>query len=148
MEEKGLERRACQRFKIPGATVSYAKGKLALKKKEEYTEEFCPVVDLSRGGVQFLVQKPLKYKTKLTLKIAIPGERVPLTLKGEVRWSAPNPGKSYKYQVGIQFYPYGEKEDQNYPGNLVKIIALEQKFLEQAEPSKEIDESKKDEFSI
>jgi len=148
MEERGLERRACQRFKIPGATASYAKGKFGLSKKGEFIEEFCPVVDISRGGIQFLTLKPLKNNAKLTLKIAIPGERVPLTLKGEVRWSAPNPGKSYKYQVGIQFYPYGEKEDQNYPGNLVKIIALEQKFLEQAESAKETDESKKDEFSI
>lgn len=148
MEEKRLERRACQRFNIPGATASYAKEKVALRKKEVYSEEFCPVVDISRGGVQFLTQKPLKYQTRLTLKISIPGERVPLTLKGEVRWTALNPGKSYKYQIGVQFYPYGEKEDQNYPGNLVKIIALEQKFVDRTEISEKEDESKKDEFSI
>jgi len=33
-----------------------------------------------------------------------------------------------QYQVGVQFNPYGEKERQNYPGNMVKIISLEQKF--------------------
>jgi Tfp pilus assembly protein PilZ len=146
-KEKGIERRECQRFKIPGATASYAKEKFSLSKKEEYTEEFCPVMDLSRGGVQFLTQKPLKYKTKISLKISIPGERIPLTLKGEVRWSAPNPGKSYKYQIGVQFNSYGEEKDQNYPGNLVKIIALEQKFLE-ASQTEIIDESKKDDYSI
>jgi len=52
-----------------------------------------------------------------------------MTFKGRVRWSAANPGKSYKYQIGIQFNPYGEKKGQNYPGSLVKIIALEQKFI-------------------
>ena len=92
------------------------------------------MLDISRGGVRFLAQKPLKHNTKLTVKISIPGERVPLNLVGDVRWSTFNPGKSYRYQVGIQFYPYGEKKGQNYPGNLVKIIALEQKFIDQTEP--------------
>lgn len=62
------------------------------------------------------------------MKISMPGERIPLTLKGEIKWAAPNPGQSYRHQIGVQFNPYGEKKGQNYPGNLVKIIALEQKF--------------------
>lgn len=131
MLEKGIERRLCQRFKIPGATVSYRKERL-LAAEGRYVEEFCPVLDLSRGGVRFLAQKPLKFKSKVALQISIPGERVPLNLRGRVRWSTFNAGKSYKYQAGVQFNPYGEEKAQNYPGILVKIIALEQKFLETA----------------
>jgi Tfp pilus assembly protein PilZ len=127
MDYEGIERRTCIRFEIPGATVSY-KLKKPLLTKTSYEEEFCPVIDLSRGGLRFLSQEELKIGTPTMLKISIPGERVPLELHGHIRWAAPNVGKSYKYQIGAQFSPYGEKKGQNYPGSLVKIIALEQKF--------------------
>jgi Tfp pilus assembly protein PilZ len=144
MAEKGIERRLCQRFKIPGATISYRKEKL-LSTQVGFDEEFCPVLDISRGGVRFLTQKPLKFKSKVVLQISIPGERIPLNLKGRVRWSSFNPGKSYKYQAGVQFNPYGEEKNQNYPGALVKIIALEQKFIE---PGNGEGSDKSSEFSI
>lgn len=130
MGNSPLERRACVRFEIPGATVAYKKLRFLFPPKK-FEEEFCPLLDISRGGIRFLTQKPLKNKEKLLIQISIPGERVPMTLKGCVRWSNLNPGKNYNYQAGIQFNPYGEKKDQNYPGNLVKIIALEQKFLDE-----------------
>ncbi len=127
MEFEGIEKRACIRFEIPGATVNY-KLKKPLFTKESYGEEFCPVLDMSRGGLRFLSQGSLKIGALIDLKLSIPGERVPLVINGRVRWAAPSAGKSYKYQIGIQFNPYGEKKGQNYPGALVKIIALEQKF--------------------
>lgn len=122
-----MERRTCIRFEIPGATVSYKKKSFLLSSKF-YGEEFCPILDISRGGIRFLTLKPLKVNTLIKMKLSIPGERVPLSLLGKVRWSSPNVGKSYKYQIGVQFNPYGKKKGQNYPGNLVKIIALEQKY--------------------
>jgi hypothetical protein len=133
MGEKGIERRICQRFKIPGATVSYRKEKV-LWPKTKTDEEFCPVLDLSRGGVRFLTQKPLKFKSKVALQLSIPGERIPLNLKGRVRWSTFNAGKSYKYQAGVQFSPYGLEKNQNVPQVLTKIVALEQKFIELGGP--------------
>lgn len=129
MAEKGLERRLCQRFKIDGATVAYRRDRL-LASKSGVDEEFCPVLDLSRGGVRFLTQKPLKFKSKISLQLSIPGERVPLDLKGRVRWSTFNSGKSYKYQAGVQFNPYGLEKGQNSPQALTKIVVLEQKFVE------------------
>ncbi len=144
MAEKGIERRLCQRFKIPGATISYRREKL-FSSQTSFDDEFCPVLDISRGGVRFLTQKPLKFKSKVVLQISVPGERIPLVLKGRVRWSSFNPGKSYKYQAGIQFNAYGEEKGQNYPGILVKIIALEQKF---SEPTNGEGSDKASEFSI
>ncbi len=143
MSEKGIERRLCQRFKIPGATVSFRRERLLFPPKQA-DEEFCPVLDLSRGGVRFLAQKALKFRARVSLQISVPGERVSLQLRGRVRWSSYNPGKSYKFQMGVQFNPYGEGKDQNYPGALVKIIALEQKFIE----AEDLDESKKSEFQV
>ena len=119
MENKETEKRTCIRFAIPGATVSY--------EFKDYTEEFSLLIDISRGGVKFLGKYPLEINADITLKIAVPGERIPLTLHGKVRWISFVEGKD-QYQVGVQFNPYGEKERQNYPGNLVKIISLEQKF--------------------
>lgn len=136
MEQKEMERRLCLRFEIPGATVSYKKKSL-LSSKEEFDEEFCPVLDISRGGLRFLCQNEMKVTSKIILKISVPGEKIPLTQKGVVRWSSFAVGKSYKYQIGVQFNPYGEKKDQNYPGNLVKIIALEQKFVPQEKAASE-----------
>lgn len=147
MDENHAERRACLRFKIPGATVNcQQKGFLLFK--PGFIEEFCPVLDISRGGIRFLTQKPLKMDLEVLLKISIPGERIPFTMKGVVKWSSPGEGKSYRYQVGVQFYPYGEDKDQNLPSNLVKIIALEQKFLEKRSEGEEPSGSDKDEFEI
>jgi len=136
MEHKDMERRLCVRFEIPGATASYKK-KGILHGKSEFDEEFCPVLDISRGGLRFLSREDLKLNNKVEIQISIPGEKIPLVQKGQVRWSSIAAGKSYKYQIGVQFFPYGEKKDQNYPGNLVKIIALEQKFAPKEEGATE-----------
>ncbi|MQY60296.1 PilZ domain-containing protein [bacterium] len=119
MENNEVEKRTCIRFAIPGATVSY--------EFKDYTEEFSPLVDISRGGVKFLGKHPLETNADITLKISVPGEMISLTLHGKVRWISFIEEKD-QYQIGVQFNPYGEKERQNYPGNLVKIISLEQKF--------------------
>jgi len=128
MENKGPEKRECGRFAIPGATVSF--------KLKEYIEEFSPIEDISRGGLKFLCKKAVDLNTELILKISIPDEKVPFTLQGVVHWISFDREKN-SYQIGIQFNPYGEKLGQNYPGNLVKIIALEQKFSAQAKSGTE-----------
>ncbi|MFP4081191.1 MAG: PilZ domain-containing protein [Candidatus Aminicenantes bacterium] len=136
MGENELDGRSCVRFETPGATVSYKK-KTFFFSKGKYGEEFCPILDISRGGLRFLAQKDIKINKELNLKISIPGEKIPLVQKGKVRWCSFNVGKSYKYQIGIQFSPYGEKKGQNYPGNLTKIIALEQKYVPPEKRTKE-----------
>lgn len=140
------EKRLCQRFKIPGATVSYRKERWFGPKKD-FDEEFCPLQNISRGGLSFSCRNNLKPGTSLTIQISIPGEMVPLTQLGEVRWSAEQDNSAHPFKVGVQFHPYGEQKGQNYPGNLVKIISLEHKFAEikKKEPG---DESESDEYKI
>lgn len=123
------EKRLCLRFSIPGATVSYRRERW-LGQKKEFDEEFCPLQNISRGGVCFLCRINLKPGTELTMQIAIPGDRSPLNQLGEVRWSVPSENETYPYRAGVQFHPYGTGKGQNYPGNLVKIISLEYKFAE------------------
>jgi len=146
MAEDEIERRTCIRFKIPGATVNYQRK--SLFPKPGFVEEFCPVLDISRGGVRFLTQKVLKPDTEVTLRVSVPGERIPFSMKGVVKWSSPSEGKSYQFQVGVQFNPYGMDKEQNLPQTMVKIMALEQKFAEKATESGEPSGSDKDEFQI
>jgi hypothetical protein len=119
VENEGIEKRTCIRFRIPGATVSYQ-----FKKQ---VGEFSPLVDISRGGLKFIGKKPPEMNVEVTVNISIPGERIPLTMHGKVRWVSYIEDKE-QYFVGVQFNPYGEKPGMNYPGNMVKIIALEQKY--------------------
>ena len=129
MSEKGIERRFCQRFRIEGATISYQNTKL-LRFMMKVDEEDCPVIDLTRGGIRFLNQKPLKFNSKVSLQLFTPGERIPLGLKGRVRWSIANAGKSYRYQAAVQFNAYGLETNQNATHLLDRLVALEQKFVE------------------
>ena len=128
MEYNGTERRTCKRIEIPGATVS-CKKKYFFFSKKKYVEEYHPVMEISRGGIRFLEQKLITAATKITLKISIPEENSPLLIKGRVRWTSLNPTMSYKYQIGVQFDPYGKKKGLNHPEILERITALEQKFL-------------------
>lgn len=128
MKYVGIERRACKRIKIPDATVSYKEGKFFFSKKQ-YVEEFYPVIEISRGGIRFLGHRLFTTASKISLKIFIPEEDTPLIIKGRVRWTSLNPEISYKYQIGVQFDPFGWKKGHNHPEILDKIIALEQKFL-------------------
>jgi len=129
MAEKSIERRLCLRFKLPGATVSIKKiGLFGGRKK--VIEDFCPVLDMSRGGIRFLTQKLLPFRSRVEVQLCAPGESVPLRLIGRVIWASFNPGKSYKFQAGIKFNPYGQEKNHNDPSVLTKIMSLEEKFPE------------------
>jgi Tfp pilus assembly protein PilZ len=128
MPYKGINRRACKRIKIEGATVTYKEGRFFFSKKQ-YVEEFYPVVEISRGGVRFLGKKLFTISSQISLKISLPEESSPLILTGKVRWTSLNPAMSYKYQIGIQFDPFAWKKGCNHPEILEKIMKLEQKFI-------------------
>lgn len=129
MEDKEIERRTCKRLKIPGATVTYLESRSFLTKKK-YNEEPFPVIEISRGGIRFVGQKLISPSRRITMKISIPDENIPLILQGEVKWATLSPTMSYKYQIGVKFSPYGEKKEDNKPEILERIIALEKKFSE------------------
>jgi PilZ domain len=130
MADTTKERRACERFVIAGATVHFREEGFLFSGK--YHEEAFPAVDISRGGLRFLSNFPLKIAARVTLKVMIPGREDPLLLKGRVRWTSTNPGKSYKYQTGVQFAPYGSNRGDNDPATPQDIIALEEKFAKKS----------------
>ena len=127
MGDRIQERRACERFIVPGAVVNYKEKGVFFSGK--YVEDAFPVCDISRGGMSFLSNLSLKIGVKLTVKIIIPGWEEPIILKGVVRWIQTNPEKSYRYRIGIQFSPYGKNRGDNGHEIFQKMIALEKQFL-------------------
>lgn len=124
---KEKEKRTCFRFEIPGATLSYKKTGF-FSTSPDYEDEDCPILDLSLGGLRFLTQKNLKVNTKLRIKVSYLEKDGSFHMGGKVKWTISNPGFSYKYQVGVQFNPYGDREGLNSPEEFAKIKTLEWKY--------------------
>ena len=131
MTHREAERRACERFVVPGATVYCKEEGFFFRRK--YTDDFYPVSDISLGGLRYLSQKPLIDNAKVSLKIVLPGEDATMEIKGRVKWVSPNPEKSYKYVIGIQFEPYGTRKGNNDPRSRKRLEILEQKFKNPAD---------------
>ncbi len=131
MEYSGKERRKYKRIKIPGTKVNYIQIIIFFSKKR-YCEEFCPVEDISRGGIRFLCRRLFSaFKKKISMQIYIPGEKSYLNLTGRVKWKSLNPSENYQYKIGVQFIPFGEKKEYNNPDTLKRINELLQKFFSQ-----------------
>ena len=113
MNKEGAEKRSSARYPVKGATLHYKKGKT------------CLVVNISRGGICFLSQEPLKVNSSITMNITFPEESPALILKGQVCWCLPGLGHSDEYQVGIRFLPFENKRGSNPPRLLERIIKLE-----------------------
>ncbi len=126
MTGKEMERRTCERFVIPGAVVYWKRDGLVFP--GNFTQDYYPVFDISRGGLRFLDHELFKLGTSVELKIVLPGESETLLVRGRIVWISLNPGKSYKYQVGIQFAPFGGQKGQNARETLSRIIVLEERF--------------------
>ncbi|MDY6861418.1 MAG: PilZ domain-containing protein [Thermodesulfobacteriota bacterium] len=124
---KSLKKRECQRFEIPGSTICYKKESFLLS-RGNYTENFYPVLDISRGGVSFLAMERLSINDKLQIKIFVTEGESPLLINGTVKWVSVSPGKSYRYQIGVQFHPYGKNKGHNEPESLERLKAYEKKF--------------------
>jgi hypothetical protein len=122
------EKRACPRFNIPGAMVSYRKVRW-LFGPSGWNEQSCLVVDLSRGGIRFLTRQIPSLGVKLEIALTWPEEKNGLRLLGRVRWRSEYSGDQFRYSVGVQFQPYGEGKKHNSTEVLDRIVGLENKLL-------------------
>jgi hypothetical protein len=113
MKKEETDKRISFRHPVKGATLQYKKGRP------------CLVVNISRGGINFLSQEPLKPNSLITMRITFPEGVSSLTLKGQVCWCLPGLGRSDEYQVGIQFLPFEKKRGSNDPRLLDKLVKLE-----------------------
>ena len=122
-----IEKRECERFEIPGATLVY-NSKKGIFGKSKYTHDEFPVYDLSYGGIRFLSQEKLKINSSIAVKIFMPEDGEPITFEGKIVRVAHQPGQSYNFQIGVQFLPYRHKKGFNPLENLSLLKALEKKY--------------------
>lgn len=119
-----MQKRSCKRFSIPGTTLYY-KERSSFFKKTNFPDTYYPVVNLSKGGAQFLCNQRLKVGKELKIKIDIPNQDQVLEIISDVRWIAKNREQSYAYQTGIAFHSYGDKKNENPMEILSTLETLE-----------------------
>ncbi len=119
-----MKKRTCDRFSIPGTTLYY-KYKSSFFKKAEYSDDYFPVINMSRGGAKFLCNQRLTAGKSIVIKINIPGKEQELEILADIRWISRNPEQSYRYQTGVAFNSYGNKKNENSLEILALLESLE-----------------------
>ena len=121
-----MKKRSCQRFFIPGATLFYKK-KPGLIKKHIYSANYYPVINISKGGAQFLCDERLNAGKDIMIKLNFPEMDQQPEIFATVRWISKNPEQSYRYQTGIAFNLYGSRKNENSKEILTLLESLEPK---------------------
>lgn len=119
-----MKKRSCIRFNVPGAILSYRK-KPRFWRRNGYSEDRFPVLDLSRGGAKFLSDHRLKVGLEIDVQVHLPEVDQTLEMAAVVRWVSRNPEASYRFQTGIAFAPYGTRKRENPPEILDQLKQLE-----------------------
>ena len=122
-----LKKRNCERYIIFGTTLFY-KFKSSFLKKHEYTYDYFPLLNISKGGAKFLCNEKLKAGKQLIVKINIPGIETKPEIMASVRWISKNLEESYKYQTGIAFNSYGSGKNENSQKIFDLLETLEQQL--------------------
>jgi Tfp pilus assembly protein PilZ len=122
-----LERRACNRFVVPGSAVAYKVHGL-FTRTQPFTDSLYPVTDLSKGGLSFLTDNPLKENKEVSILLHISEKESPVQLEGKIAYVGINPAGSYRYRVGLKFLPFGTKDGFNPLENLKRLEDLEKTF--------------------
>ncbi|WP_319577391.1 PilZ domain-containing protein [uncultured Desulfobacter sp.] len=107
-----MKKRSCNRFYIPGATLHYRESSFFFL-KGKFTQDYFPVINLSKGGAKFLSNKRLTPGKDLLIRLNIPGQENSYEIMADVRWISRNPEQSYKYQTGISFKSFGNGRKKN-----------------------------------
>lgn len=133
---RNRERRACRRFAVPGASVSYrVRSRWPLRRRS--AETGCVLIDLSRGGAAFVTLRPLRPGTHLDLEIVVPGDAPALQVRGRLVSSWPQ--NSGAHRAGVEFEPYGASAGDTPPAVLTRIAGLEARAADPADPAEPSD---------
>ncbi|MCU0595623.1 MAG: PilZ domain-containing protein [Desulfobacterota bacterium] len=125
-----IERRECQRFEIPGATVQYK----SLWFPVSFNGFSQPglTVNVSKGGLAFECRSKMARGKKIAVRLIVPGEE-PLYLRASVRWFAFS-WERMAYVVGIEFAPFGIGRGENPIDVLDRLRELEREYGEKEFP--------------
>ena len=118
--------RARQRITIPKATVRYRMS--GFWQRKTGLSGHCPLVDLSQDGLAFLSDHAGKRDKRLVLVLNLPEEEGALQLRARVVYSVATGIIGYRYRIGVQFLPFGERRGCNSVQALDVIARLEKTY--------------------
>jgi len=121
-EAGNLNSRAEPRRVIPGATITYALQGQETRRSGS-TGPY-PIFDLSRGGMAFLSDSPLKPGRRISLFLECLAGDDALRLEGDVVYSLAVEKTSYSYRIGVRFVPFEAREGCNPPESLELLTKL------------------------
>lgn len=121
------EQRGCDRFVVPGATISFHRDGHWWRGKKSSVESRCPVSDLSKGGLAFYSDIPLPSDSKISLLLNVSEDEGAIQLAGRVAYCVPRGvGHDYRYRVGVRFNPFGTRYGHNPPQSLKALGKLQE----------------------
>ena len=118
-----IERRHLDRFKIPGANVSY--------KLPDGSSSRVNIVDITRSGVRFEINDPVIIGEIIELKIIVPRKNN-IFIKGHVVWTSKPDSENPAYAV-VQFLPFGSDERYNSMQSYEQLKELSEEYLQSVE---------------
>jgi hypothetical protein len=120
-------RRRCARFTVPGAVMDFEV--LGLWRSRGFSGEKYPVEDLGRGGLSFLIDRPVKVNSRISVLLTLADDAPPVQLTGRVVYYIRR-GTGPHYRVGVEFAPYADKKGFNPLSALRLFERLEDKYSE------------------
>jgi len=114
--------RSERRVTIPGATVSYLLRGRRIR-KSEFSNSY-PLYDVSRGGMAFLSDYPLRPGRILSLLIDCAEISKSLRLAGVVVYAVAENIEGHQYRLGVRFKPFEAKRDCNPPESMQILSQL------------------------
>lgn len=108
-EDTALDRRKHRRFYAGGAAVSVPATLLRFLRWRFWRSRRahpCGVHNVSKGGLAFDYDRPVKRHLKLRLQVSLPGRSDPLLLTGSTRWC--RRVEPHIFRVGIRFDPFDD----------------------------------------
>jgi hypothetical protein len=127
-DQLGVEKRACKRFIVPDAKVRYKKPGLLLLLRG--FSEPMPVRNLSKGGLSFECDETFPHDQEMTFQLLVPME-TPVEIRGQKKWHRACQSGNYRYDIGIQFSPFGSRRGFNTREALDRLRALDKMYADQ-----------------
>ena len=115
-----IERRHLDRFKIPGAEVSY--------KLPDGSSSRAKFIDITRSGVRFEINNPVIIGKIIELELIIP-QKDKIFIKGHVVWTSKPDSGNPAYAV-VQFLVFGSDVRYNSMQSYEQLKELSEEYLQ------------------
>ena len=118
-----IERRHLDRFKIPGAEISY--------KLLDGSWSCVILIDITRSGVRFEIKNTVNVGEIIELEIIVP-KKDKIFIKGHVVWTSKSNSENPSYAV-VEFLPFGSDERYNSMHSYEQLKELSEEYLHSVE---------------